>query len=66
MNTYEFFSVNEADRVTSCRSIACINDAEAREIAKSLVTPARGVEAWDVSRRVAKLAKTERPNAPER
>ena len=55
MDTYRFFSVNELGGVLSLQWIQCWDDADARDVARSLVTARCGVEVWDVGRRVSKL-----------
>jgi hypothetical protein len=54
MATYRFFAVDDLDAVMSVRWIDCTDDAEARDIARSLVTEICGIEVWDVGRRVCK------------
>ena len=55
MYTYRFFAVNELGGVLSLRWIQCLDDADARDVARSLVTERCGVEVWDVGRKVSKL-----------
>ena len=52
LTTYQFFTVNELDGVISVQEIECSDDGRAMEIAGSLVTGGRGVEVWEVCRRV--------------
>lgn len=63
MDTYRFFAVNEVGGVISLRWIQCSDDADARCVARSLVTARCGIEVWDVGRQVSKLTCTERPAA---
>jgi hypothetical protein len=55
MATYRFFAVDELDAVKSVQWIDCTDDADARAMAKSLLTEVCGMEVWDVGRRVCKM-----------
>ncbi len=63
MDTYRFFAVNESGRVISLRWIECGDDADARMVARSLVTERCGIEVWDVGRQVSQLPRGERAGA---
>jgi hypothetical protein len=60
MDTYGFFTVNEAGGVLADRWIQCTDDAEARDVAHYLVTDVCSVEIWDVGRRVPCIAARDR------
>ena len=55
MATYRFFGVDDFGTVMSVQWIECVDDAEAQEIALSLRTEIRGIEVWDVGRRICKF-----------
>lgn len=52
MQSYRFFSIDDAGRVTGERFIICADDDEARGIAEDFITSKFGVEVWDVARQV--------------
>jgi len=58
MESYRFFGVTESGAIVSDRSFDCTDDAEARDMAVSLKEANRGIEVWDVSRCVCKIART--------
>ncbi len=60
MNTFGFFVVNKVDEVVSHSWIQCTDDADAMVIAAPLVTQDRGIEVWDVGRRVLIIMSAER------
>lgn len=58
MESYRFFGVTESGTIFSDRSFDCADDAEARDMAVSLMQANSGIEVWDVSRCVCKIART--------
>ena len=65
MESYRFFGVTESGAIVSDRSFDCADDAEARNMAVSLKEADNGIEVWDVSRCVCKIAKTPSKSALE-
>jgi hypothetical protein len=63
MESYRFFGVTDSGAIVSDRSFDCADDVEARDMAVSLKEPNNGIEVWDVSRCVCKIAKTPSQNA---
>lgn len=56
MQSYRFFSVDDAGSVIDDRFIICADDTEACEFADDLVTRELGIEVWDVGRQVFKAS----------
>jgi hypothetical protein len=56
MESYRVFGVNAHGRIVSDQSFDCGDDAEARSLAHTILKQPHGIEVWDVSRCVFKIA----------